>query len=158
MKTILHGTGMDGGVWEEKVDQIRIYSGTRYQAVEQATAGTVCAVTGLKHTFPGEGLGFEPSSCHAVLEPVLTYQVILPEGCDPHTTLLKLKPLEEEDPQLHLIWNGRLREIHVQLMVSTAGNFKAVDFRPVPAGGFVWSGQDRLPGNHHPAGGRGGPF
>lgn len=116
VKTILHGTGMDGGVWEEKVDQIRIYSGTRYQAVEQATAGTVCAVTGLKHTFPGEGLGFEPSSCHAVLEPVLTYQVILPEGCDPHTTLLKLKQLEEEDPQLHLIWNGRLREIHVQLM------------------------------------------
>lgn len=102
--------------WEEKVDQIRIYSGARYQAVDEVQAGTVCAVTGLSRTYPGQGLGLEAASEPPALQPVLTYQVILPEGCDPHTALLKLNVLEEEDPQLHIVWNEQLREIHIQLM------------------------------------------
>ena len=103
-------------VWEEKVDQIRIYSGAKFQTVEEAPAGTVCAVTGLSQTFPGQGLGSEQGATVPLLEPVLTYQVLLPQGCDPHTALGKLRLLEEEDPQLHVVWNEQLREIHVQLM------------------------------------------
>ena len=103
-------------VWEEKVNQIRIYSGAKYQAVDEALAGAVCAVTGLSKTYPGEGLGMEASSEPPVLEPVLTYQVLLPYGYDPHTAMQKLSQLEEEDPQLHIVWNGQLREIHIQLM------------------------------------------
>lgn len=103
-------------IWEEKVDQIRIYSGVKYQTADWVPAGTVCAVTGLNHTFPGQGLGQEPSSHPPILEPVVTYQVRLPEESDPYGALLKLKLLEEEDPQLHLVWNERLRVIHIQLM------------------------------------------
>ena len=103
-------------VWEEKADQIRIYSGAKFQTVEEAPAGTVCAVTGLSQTFPGQGLGCEQEATVPLLEPVLTYQVLLPQGCDPHTALGKLRLLEEEDPQLHVVWNEQLREIHVQLM------------------------------------------
>ena len=103
-------------VWEEKVDQIRLYSGAKYTLKERAEAGTVCAVTGLNRTFPGQGLGAEQSGGEPLLEPVLTYQVELPQGCDPHSALKKLELLQEEDPQLHVIWNGQLREIHVQLM------------------------------------------
>ena len=105
-----------GQVWEEKADQIRIYSGTKFQAVDAAPAGTVCAVTGLSRTRPGEGLGWEAASGEPVLEPVLTYRVGLPEGCDPHVALLKLSQLQEEDPQLHIVWSEQLREIHIQLM------------------------------------------
>ena len=90
-------------VWEEKVNQIRIYSGAKYQAVDEALAGAVCAVTGLSKTYPGEGLGMEASSEPPVLEPVLTYQVLLPYGYDPHTAMQKLSQLEEEDPQLHIV-------------------------------------------------------
>ena len=103
-------------IWEEKADQIRIYSGERYRAVEEVPAGTVCAVTGLSRTYPGEGLGWERAPEPPALEPVLTYQVLLPPGCDPHTALLKLRELQEEDPQLHIVWNEPLREIHIQLM------------------------------------------
>ena len=103
-------------IWEEKVDQIRIYSGAKFQTVEEAPAGTVCAVTGLSQTFPGQGLGSEQGATVPLLEPVLTYQVLLPQGCDPHTALGKLRLLEEEDPQLHILWDERLREIHIQLM------------------------------------------
>lgn len=103
-------------VWEEKVNQIRIYSGTKYQAVDEAPAGTVCTVTGLSKTYPGEGLGAEAAAEPPVLEPVLTYQVILPDGCDPHVAMQKLSQLEEEDPQLHIVWNELLQEIHIQLM------------------------------------------
>lgn len=103
-------------IWEEKVDQIRLYSGEKYRVVEEAPAGTVCAVTGLSKTAPGEGLGGEPASEAPALEPVLTYRVDLPDGCDPHTALRKLRRLEEEDPQLHVSWNELLGEIHVQLM------------------------------------------
>ena len=103
-------------VWEEKADQLRIYSGTKFRTVEEAEAGTVCAVTGLSRTRPGEGLGGETAWTAPLLEPVLTYQVRLPEGADPHTALLKLRQLEEEDPQLHIVWNEHLRQIHAQLM------------------------------------------
>ena len=103
-------------IWEEKIDQIRIYSGTKFRAVEEVPAGTVCAVTGLSRTYPGEALGAEEASEPPVLEPVITYQVLLPDGYDPHIALLKLRQLEEEDPQLHIVWNEILREIHIQLM------------------------------------------
>ncbi len=102
--------------WEEKVDQIRIYNGVRFEAVEEAKAGTVCAVTGLSRTYPGEGLGIEAIADMPILEPVMTYQMILPIGCDPHNMLTKLRQLEEEDPQLHIIWSEPLKEIQVQLM------------------------------------------
>lgn len=106
----------DAEIWEEKVNQIRVYSGARYQAVDQVCAGTVCAVTGLNKTYPGEGLGIERSDTMPVLTPVLTYRVLLPEGCEPYAVLVKLKQLEEEDPLLHIIWNEQLKEIHIQLM------------------------------------------
>ena len=107
---------LSGPGWEEKADQLRIYSGARFRAVDEAEAGTVCAVTGLSATAAGEGLGAEAEALPPALEPVLTYQVLLPAGQDPHTALQKLRQLEEEDPQLHIVWNERLGEIHVQLM------------------------------------------
>ncbi len=116
VKDVLSGTGMDGESWEEKADQIRLYSGAKFQALEEAPAGMVCAVTGLTKTYPGEGLGREAASVPPVLEPVLNYQILLPEGCDPHTALVQFRQLEEEDPQLHIVWNEHLREIHVKLM------------------------------------------
>ena len=103
-------------VWEEKADQIRIYSGAKFRTVEEAPAGTVCAVTGLSRSRAGEGLGLEAGWTAPALEPVLTYQVLLPEGTDPHTALGNLRQLEEEDPQLHIAWNEQTRQIHVQLM------------------------------------------
>ena len=103
-------------VWEQKVHQIRIYSGAKFEAVNDAPAGTVCAVTGLSKTYPGQGLGVEPPSLGPVLEPVLTYQMILPEGCDANQVFWKLKQLEEEEPQLHLVWDEKLGEIQAQLM------------------------------------------
>ena len=108
------GTGETA--WEEKADQLRLYSGAKFRTTDQAPAGTVCAVTGLSHTLPGQGLGFEDAAAPAVLEPVLTYQIQLPEGCDPHTAFGKFRELEEEDPQLHILWQEQTRQIHVQLM------------------------------------------
>lgn len=108
--------GEEDEIWEEKADQIRIYSGSSYTPVNEAAAGTVCAVSGLSKTFAGEGLGFEGESEKPILEPVLTYQIVLPEDCDVHQMLLKLQLLEEEEPQLHIVWNERLSEIHAQVM------------------------------------------
>ena len=107
---------LKSGDWEEKIDQIRIYSGTKFQPVDETPAGTICAVTGLSQTRAGEGLGAEGVSEAPALEPMLTYRVILPPGCDPHSAMQKLSALEEEDPQLHLVWNAQLREISLQLM------------------------------------------
>lgn len=104
------------GIWEEKADQIRIYSGSGYRTVQEAPAGTVCAVTGLGQTRCGEGLGIEAEAELPVLEPVLTYQIRLPEDCDVHQMFLKLRQLEEEEPELHLVWDERLNEIHAQVM------------------------------------------
>ena len=101
-------------VWSEKADQIRVYSGAKFRPVEEAPAGTVAAVTGLSHTRPGDGLGFETAWAGPVLEPVLAYQVILEDGTDPHMALGRLRQLEEEDPQLRVTW--REGEIRVQLM------------------------------------------
>ncbi|WP_443770297.1 NYN domain-containing protein, partial [Anaerostipes sp.] len=101
---------------DEKVNQIRIYSGDKYETVKEAPAGTVCAVTGLSKTRPGQGLGMEQDGIEPFLEPVLTYQMILPEECSPTVLLPKLYELEEEEPQLHIIWKEELQEIQVQLM------------------------------------------
>ena len=100
----------------EKVNRIRIYSGEKFTAVEEAVAGTVCAVTGITFTSSGDGLGVEKNSGVPVLEPVLTYKVELEDGTDAHTALTKLKTLENEDPQLNVVWNSRLGEIHIRLM------------------------------------------
>ena len=109
-------SGQEDGGWQEKVNQIRIYSGEKYQTVERAESGMVCAVTGLTHTRPGMGLGCEAGAMPPVLEPVLNYRVDLPEGCDAHAMLQNLRLLEEEDPQLRVVWDERLGEIHLQLM------------------------------------------
>lgn len=101
---------------DEKVDQIRIYSGTGYTTVQEILAGSVCAVTGLNSTYCGEGLGMEAASMAPMLEPVLTYQILLPENCDVHGMFLKLKQLEEEEPELHIVWNESANEIHAQVM------------------------------------------
>ena len=103
-------------VWTEKADQLRIYSGTKFTPGDVVEAGGVCAVTGLTQTFAGQGLGFEENAVAPTLESVLTYQIILPDGCDSQTTFARLKELEEEDPMLHLVWNSRAQEIRVQLM------------------------------------------
>ncbi len=106
----------DGEPWAEKANQLRLYSGAKYTLTEAIGPGRVCAVTGLTKARPGEGLGAERDSDLPVLEPVLSYQVLLPEGADVHAALGKLHRLEEEEPQLHVVWNETLGEIHVQLM------------------------------------------
>ena len=111
VKDVLHGSG-----WAEKADQIRIYSGAKYQTVDQAPAGMVCAVTGLTAAHPGDGLGAEAGAPSPVLEPVLAYRAVLPEGVDAHKALSALRKLEDADPALHVAWNEGLQEIRVQLM------------------------------------------
>ena len=106
----------DGELWAEKANQLRLYSGAKFTLAECIGPGRVCAVTGLTRARPGEGLGAERDSDLPVLEPVLSYQVLLPEGADVHAALGKLHRLEEEEPQLHVVWNETLGEIHVQLM------------------------------------------
>ncbi len=101
---------------EEKINQIRIYSGAKYEAVNEIEAGGVCAVTGLSSSYIGQGLGVEKGTAAPFLEPVLTYQMILPEGADTTKVLRELKQLEEEEPLLNIVWNPTLEEIHVQLM------------------------------------------
>ena len=107
---------VDGEPWAEKANQLRLYSGAKFTLSECIGPGQVCAVTGLTKARPGEGLGAERDSDLPVLEPVLSYQVLLPEGADVHDALGKLHRLEEEEPQLHVVWNETLGEIHVQLM------------------------------------------
>lgn len=135
-KELVRGQNLNGDAWEEKADQIRLYAGTSFQMVQEAEAGTVCTVTGLTQTWAGQRLGYEtvdgtdvqgddtagsleyPGSAgmKPVLEPALTYRMILPEGTDPATTMQKLRQLEEEDPLLRLVWKEALQEIHVQVM------------------------------------------
>ena len=115
VKALLSGSD-NVGQWSEKADQLRIYSGEKYKLTESIPAGSVCAVTGLERTFPGQGLGMEALAEPPMLEPVLTYQMLLPQDCNIPETMRKLRQLEEEDPQLHILWNERLREVHVQLM------------------------------------------
>ena len=105
----------DDGMWHEKADQVRVYSGAKFATVDSVVAGTVCAVTGLTRTFPGAGLGKEPDGVNPVLQPVLTY-TLLPGGCDIHACLVALRELEDEDPLLHVVWQSHLEEVHLQLM------------------------------------------
>lgn len=125
-KTMLSGTARvgadlgeskidDDGMWHEKADQVRVYSGAKYTTVDSVVAGTVCAVTGLTRTFPGAGLGKEPDGVNPVLQPVLTY-TLLPGECDIHACLVALRELEDEDPLLHVVWQPHLEEVHLQLM------------------------------------------
>lgn len=102
--------------WSEKINQIRIYSGEKYETPEELEAGAVCAVTGLSKTFSGEGLGIEINLESPVLEPVLSYKVVLPESVNIRDALIKLKRLEEEEPQLKIAWKEELSEIHIMLM------------------------------------------
>lgn len=101
---------------DEKINQIRIYSGEKYETVNELEAGRICAVTGLSDTYPGQCLGVEQGGYEPVLEPVLTYQMILPEQTSATVMLPKLRQLEEEEPELHIIWNEELQEIQVQIM------------------------------------------
>lgn len=101
---------------EEKVDQIRIYSGSGFQTVQEAEAGVICAVTGLEHSYCGEGLGQEADSDLPILEPVLSYQLLLPEDCDVHKAWKELQQLEEENPLLRMEWQESTGEIHIQVM------------------------------------------
>lgn len=103
-------------IGDQKVSQIRIYSGGRFETADEVSAGMVCTVTGLTDTYGGEGLGFEKPSSKPYLEPVMSYKLNLPESADPQTVLPKLKLLQEEDPQLKFTWNEYLQEIHVMLM------------------------------------------
>ncbi len=103
-------------IHDEKINEIRIYSGIRYKNQQEAYPGTVCAVTGLSGTFPGQGLGFEEDRAAFTFEPVFSYKVRLDEGYDINTALRNLKKYQEEDPQLHTTWHEQLNEIHIQLM------------------------------------------
>ena len=115
VKTQLSGRSSDGE-WEEKADQIRIYSGAGFRMVQEAEAGTVCAVTGLSHTRAGEGLGAEREGMQEILEPVLTCRLIPEEGTDPSLLLKNLRCLEEEEPMLHIFREEQSGEIFVQVM------------------------------------------
>ena len=114
VRDLVKYTNQKGENCEEKIVQIRLYSGEKFTTPEEVEAGTLCAVTGLSGTFAGQGLGSESEGTPPMLEPVMTYRVELPKGCDPMTVLPKLRLLEEEDPQLHILWEGG--NIHVQIM------------------------------------------
>ena len=115
-RTVIPYVTANGEEKEEKVLQLRYYAGEKFTAPEQVEAGQLCAVTGLSATWAGQGLGCQEHAGKPVLEPVMTYRVCLPKGCDPVTTLPKLRQLEEEDPQLHILWDDRLKQIHAQIM------------------------------------------
>lgn len=109
-------TTPDGKRLCEKVSQLRLYSGEKFEQVDSVAAGEICAVCGLSATFVGQGLGVEADGGKPILEPVLSYRIALPDGCDPILYFPRLKELEEEDPSLHLCWNEELRQIEARLM------------------------------------------
>ena len=115
-RTVLRYTTAKGDTLEEKTVQLRLYSGDKFTAPEEVYPGQLCAVTGLTATYAGQALGSETALVSPALNPVMTYRVSLPKGCDPMTVLPKLRQLEEEDPQLHVLWDDRLKQIHVQIM------------------------------------------
>ncbi len=115
-RAVLRYTALNGEEAEEKVIQLRLYSGDKFTPADTVDAGQLCAVTGLSATYAGQGLGAEAAAAPPILEPVMTYRVGLPAACDPLTALPKLRQLEEEDPQLHVLWDDRLKQIHVQIM------------------------------------------
>ena len=116
VRDILEGNAQNGDKWSEKVNRIRIYSGAKFKNAESAESGVVCAVTGLTQTFQGEGLGAEKNTTSSLIEPVLTYKVNFPPDKDVFTCLSMLRKIEEEEPQLHVLWNEQLKEIHIQPM------------------------------------------
>lgn len=101
---------------EEKINQIRLYSGSKFEMLKEAEPGMVVAVTGISDTKPGQVFGSASDSVLPLLEPVLTYRILLPFGTDSHTMLRHMRMLEEEDPQLHIVWNEALGEIQAQVM------------------------------------------
>ncbi len=105
-----------GEKWEDKVNEIRIYSGSQYKLVQEAGPGTICALTGLSRAKIGQGLGFEDFITEQVLSPVLNYKIILPETVNIYELLNYLYELEEEEPHLNVVWNKKFDEIHVQVM------------------------------------------
>ena len=111
VKDVLRGEG-----WAEKADQLRLYSGAKFTAVPAAEAGSVVAVVGLTQTRAGDGLGAAGGAEAPSLQPVMEYQLSFPDGDDAQQAYLRLRALEEEDPQLHLRWDARLHQIRVQLM------------------------------------------
>ena len=108
--------GPEGEGWSGKADQLRLYSGAKYTLANEVYPGQVCAVTGLAGAKPGEGLGAERDAGDPLLEPVLAYQVLLPEGADVHAALASLRRIEEEVPELHVVWDEQLNQIHIRLM------------------------------------------
>ncbi len=116
VRTELHYRGKDGEARSEKVTQIRVYAGERFESVESVSQGDLCAVLGLSETQPGTWLGLEGKTREPLLQSVLTYRVLPPEDCDARVLLQKLKLIEDEEPQLHILWNEAAREIHAQLM------------------------------------------
>lgn len=106
----------DGKLISEKITQIRLYSGERFEQVDSVSAGEICAVLGLSASYCGQGIGAELDTCKPLLEPVLSYRIILPDGCDPSLCYPRLKELEEEEPSLHLYWNEELSQIEARLM------------------------------------------
>ena len=114
VRSVLGYKNRKGEAREEKAVQLRLYSGDKFTAPEEVTAGRVAAVTGLSETYAGQGLGTESLAQPPALEPVMTYRVNLPKGADPAVVLPKLRQLEEEDPQLHILME--CGQIHVQIM------------------------------------------
>ena len=116
VRSLLRYTDAAGETAEEKISQLRLYSGTKFETAEEIGAGWVCAALGLSATRPGQGLGAEADAEAAVLEPVMSYRLRLEKGTDPMLLLPKLMQLDQEDPQLHVVWNDQAGEISVQLM------------------------------------------
>ena len=116
VRTPVRYKNQKGEELDEKAIQLRLYSGDKFTAPEAVEAGSLCAVTGLSATWAGQGLGAAPDAAPPVLEPVMTYRISLPKGCDPMTVLPKLRQLEEEDPLLRIVWSERLKQIHAQIM------------------------------------------
>ncbi len=115
-KTLLEGVNAAGEPWQQKADALRLYSGAKFAPLAEAEAGTVCAVTGLEHTWPGEGLGAEQNGEDPALEPVLACEVLAPEETDASDLLAKLRLLEQEDPLLQVEWNEAAGRVQVRLM------------------------------------------
>lgn len=115
VKDILSGI-TDGNQWSEKINDIRVYSGEKFKSISEADAGCICAISGLNNTYPGQGLGFEMQSESPNLQPVLSYQIIIPENVNINQAYKMLKELEEEDPTLSLKWNEETKEIIANVM------------------------------------------
>ena len=127
VRTLLRYNDAEGNPVEEKISGLRVYSGQKFDTAEEVRAGWVCAALGLSATRPGQGLGAAADAEGPVLEPVMSYRVLLPKGTDPMLLLPKLMQLDQEDPQLHVVWNAQSKEISVQLM----GKIQAEIFKSI---------------------------